>query len=129
MIDPLPPLMPKVELDELPKKLNSGKPVWSYKHDYSPPSAPVCEPEVSAQQANATKQQDHEYGAIGGLMKAIFTDGVHLTSEEDFVTFYLFARIMEQASRFGREGMKDAAAIHEVSACSAVLTNHVILHR
>jgi hypothetical protein len=124
-----PTLMPKVEHDAFPTNLDPTRTVWRYKENGRPPTSLVSEQEFSTEQANAPQQQNDEVGAIGGLMKAIFADGVHLRTEEDFVTFYLFARIMDQASRFGREGMKDAAAIHEVSACSAVLTNHVILHR
>jgi hypothetical protein len=121
--------MPKVELHELLRTLSSEGQMEEDKQDYRPPSARVFEPEVSAQRATATRQQEHEYGAMGQLMKAIFTDGVHLTSAEDFVTFYLFTRVVEEVSRFGRQGMKDPTAIHEVSAYLAMLENRIILYR
>jgi len=124
MSDPI--FMPKVGDDELPK-------IWSrMKNDRLlplPPLSSVSGQEVGADQTNVAQQQDQEYGEIGGLMRAIFKDGTQLRTEEDFNTFYLFARIIEQVSKFGRNGMKDAAAIHEVSAFSTVLANRVILHR
>jgi hypothetical protein len=123
------PLMPKVELHEFLEILKSEEDRQEEEQDYRPPYARFSEPEVSSQRENATKQQQNEYGAMGELMKAIFKDGVHLTGEEDFVTFYLFARVVEQVCRFGRQGMKDPAAIHDVSAYSAMLENRIILYR
>ena len=78
---------------------------------------------------HAKHAQQNEYSRMGGLMKAIFADGLRLENEEDFAVFYLYARVVEHVSRFGSEGMRDPEAIHGVSTYAALLENRVILHR
>jgi hypothetical protein len=121
------PAMPKVAMHDILNKIDAegGKDT----QDFRLPSARTSEQGVAGRRSSAPQQQENEYSRMGGLMLAIFPNGVNLASEEDFATFYLYARVVEHVSRFGQREMKDREAIHGVAMYSAMLENRVILHR
>ena len=121
------PPMPKAELHDILKKIDAEEERET--KDYRPPSARASEQVVAGMRNNSSQQQENEYARMGGLMLAIFPSGLHLASEEDFASFYLYARVVEHISRFGQQGMKDREAIHGAAVYSAMLENRVILHR
>jgi len=120
------PTMPKVEMHDILSKLDAEE--GSQKEeDFRPPSIRAAEQNAAGEYGS--KQQENEYSRMGGLMLAIFPDGLHLANKEDFASFYLYARVVEHVSRFGQREMKDREAIHGVAMYSAMLENRVLLHR
>ena len=117
--------MPKVELHDILNNIDVD--AASQPEDYRPLSARIADNDSG--RSDSPRQQENEYSRMGGLMLAIFPDGLNLASEEDFASFYLYARVVEHVSRFGQHGMTDREAIHNVAIYSALLENRIILHR
>ena len=115
----------KVELHDILNKIDADG--TNHTEDYRPPSARTAD--NGSSRNSSTRQPENEYSRMGGLMLAIFPDGLNLANEEDFASFYLYARVVEHVSRFGQQGMKDREAIHNVAMYSALLENRIILHR
>ena len=120
---------PKVDFHEVFNKLDSEERAAAESQDFRPPSARMTDQNSMSQGGAATKQHENEYSRMGGLMKAIFPDGIQLSDEEDFASFYLYARVVEHVSRFGLQGMKDHDAIHGAATYSAMLESRIILYR
>lgn len=59
----------------------------------------------------------------GAVMKALFPEGVHLKSEEDFAVFRLFDRLVGDVANFARTGMKRQTSLRDISLHAVLLEN------
>ena len=57
----------------------------------------------------------------GEVMKALFPDGIHIGSEEQFAAFRLFDRLVGDITHFAQTGLTKKAALRDISTHAMLL--------
>ncbi len=59
------------------------------------------------------------------VMKALFPNGLQLTSDIDFAAFQLFSRVVADVAQFAQSGMQATAQLRKLAADAALLESTV----
>lgn len=77
----------------------------------------------AAEQHSEDKSKAAIHGCMrtGEVMKALFPDGIHIGSEEQFAAFRLFDRLVGDITHFAQTGLTKKAALRDISTHAMLL--------
>ncbi len=84
-------------------------------------------PRVDAREAAERQSVNKSKAAIDGcmrtgeVMKALFPDGIHIGSEEQFAAFRLFDRLVGDITHFAQTGLTKKAALRDICTHAMLL--------
>lgn len=81
--------------------------------------------DILAEMAETFRERNKVYGdnykRVGAAMVAMFPQGVHLKTEEDFNRWHLFELMVVKLTRFANTGLVHQDSIHDAAVYAAMV--------
>ena len=81
--------------------------------------------DILAEMAETFRERNKVYGdnykRVGATMVAMFPQGVHLKTEEDFNRWHLFELMVVKLTRFANTGLMHQDSIHDAAVYAAMV--------